>query len=1044
MPSFIIPSFAKGELAPALHGRVDIAAYQVSLRTARNLIIHTGGGASNRPGTLFIGPVKTHTIAPRLFAFQFRTTDQYVLEFGNLYMRVIRNDAHVTNTTVSITAATQAQPVVVTASSHGFSNGEEVFITGVVGMTQLNGNRYIVANQTANTLELTHQVTGANIDGRRYGVWTSGGTVATIFELTTPYATADLANLKGVQSGDIMTFTHASYAPRDLARTGHAAWTLTVNTYAPGQADPTGCAVAQQGTSGSTIHRYQVTAIRREEDIFEESLPGLGSTTTSSASATNANPVVVTAASHPYANGDEIEMSGYTQMTEVNGRRFIVRNQATNTFELEGEDGSGYTAETSGGSVNPTFVALTDSITVALTTLADFNRISWTAVSGISGGGRYAIYRRESGRYSLIAEVDGAITSFDDVTTAVDEAGVIHAVDSSITPPRARNPFLLAGTFPGASSYYQQRQAYGGSLNAPDTTFYSQTGNRLNMSVSTPAQADDALTFVLTAADVQEIRHFVPLDDLLVLTDNGVWKVNAGDNSGFSAMTLQQKPQDPELGSSHIRPIVVGESILVVEAGSTRITDLSFRSDIEKYAGNDLMMLAGHLLAEEGVALPVVLDWSYGRVPESRLYVMRSDGKLLTLTFVKAQEIQAWTTWDTKGKFERTISLKRSVSGVEDGIYFVVQRTIDSNTVRYIERLSTRKFSNVRDAFFVDSGLSLDSPTTITDVTSANPIVVTAAAHGHSNGDLIDIEGIIWDATVDEEDNETQPDQLNNRRFIAAGVATNTIQLVEETAVDIEGASVANPVVISAIAHGFSDDDIVHISGVLGMTSLNDNSFVVQNSADDTFELQGENGLAYNAWTAGGLIRLQIDGTAFAAYISDGKLRKAVTVLTGLEHLEAEDVQILADGSPLSSVPLADATVTQPTTIVVDGSLTLGTAASRIHVGLKYVADLETLNVESGSGTIQGKRSKITEVITRFHKSRLPLVGPSADRLAPMKQRENEKLGAPTALLSGDQATVIPPEWNSNGRVFYRQNQPLPTTWLAVIPDILLEDRGGD
>lgn len=1041
MAAFIIPSFAKGELDPALYGRVDLAAYQVGLRTARNLIIHTGGGASNRPGTLFIGPVKTHTIAPRLFNFRFRTTDQYVLEFGNLYMRVIRNDAHVTNATVSITAATQAQPVVVTAGSHGFSNGEEVFITGVVGMTQLNGNRYIVANKTANTLELTNQVTGANIDGRQFGVWTSGGTVATIFELTTPYVTADLANLKAVQSGDIMTLTHATYAPRDLARTDHNVWTLTVNTYAPGQADPVGVAVAKQGTGASTTHRYRVTAIRREEDVFEESLPGLSTTTTSSASALAQNPVVVTAGSHPYVNGDEIEMSGYTQMTEVNGRRFIVRNKQTNTFELEGEDGSGYTAETSGGSVNATFVELTNAESVANTTLAEFNRITWTAVSGISGGGRYAIYRRESGRYGLIAEVDGEITSFDDVTTAVDEAGVIHVVDSSITPPRARNPFLASGTFPGASSYYQQRQVYGGSLNTPDTSYYSQTGNRLNLSVSTPTQADDALTFVLTSADVQEIRHFVPLGDLLIFTDSSEWRVNAGDNSGFSAATLQQNPIGTNIGSSHIRPIIAGGSVLFLEDGNTRINDLSFATaQSTARSATDLLLLAGHLLAEEGVASFVVSDWSYSRVPESRLYVARSDGQLLTMTFDKAQEVIAWTHWDTEGKFERTISLKRSVSGVEDGIYFVIQRTIDGNTVRYIERLSTRKFSDVRDAFFVDSGLSLDSPTTITNVTAANPIVVTAAAHGYSNGDLVDLEGIIWTPIFDEVDNETQPDQLNDRRFVIAGVATNTFQLLDEEAANIGGATQANPVVVTATAHGFSDGDTVHISDVLGMTSINDNSFTVANADTDTFELLGENGLSYNAWTAGGLARLQLDGTDNVAYVSDGKSRKAVTILTGLEHLEGESVQILADGNPLPPVSIAEATDARPTTVVVDARLVLGTAASRVHIGLKYIADLETLNVEASSGTIQGKRTKISKVISRFKKSRLPLVGPDADNLVPMKQRDTEPLGAPIALLTGDNVTTIAPDWNSNGRVFYRQNQPLPTTWLAVIPDILTGD----
>ncbi|MCH8816092.1 MAG: hypothetical protein IH957_13570, partial [Chloroflexi bacterium] len=260
MPSFIIPSFAKGELAPALHGRVDLAAYQVGLRTARNLIVHPSGGASNRPGTVFIGPCGVHTAAPRLFDFQFRTSDQYVLEFGALYMRVIRNDGHVLNAAVTITAATQASPVVVTATSHGFSNGDEVFITGVVGMTQLNGNRYRVANVAANTMELTHQgyqnTRDANLDGTDFTAYASAGTVATVFQLTTPYLQADLANLKIVQSGDVMTITHRTYAPRDLARTDHNAWTLTVNTYAPGQADPTGVSVAQQGTSGSTIHRY--------------------------------------------------------------------------------------------------------------------------------------------------------------------------------------------------------------------------------------------------------------------------------------------------------------------------------------------------------------------------------------------------------------------------------------------------------------------------------------------------------------------------------------------------------------------------------------------------------------------------------------------------------------------------------------------------------------------------------------------------------------------------------------------------------------------
>lgn len=140
MPSAILPSFAKGQLDTSLHGRVDTAAYQVGLAKARNMIIHSAGGCSNRSGLLFIGPCKTHTAAgsPRLIEFQFKTTDQYILEFGDTYMRVIRNGAHVIESTKTISAATAANPVVVTATSHGYLNGDEVFIDGVVGMTEIN------------------------------------------------------------------------------------------------------------------------------------------------------------------------------------------------------------------------------------------------------------------------------------------------------------------------------------------------------------------------------------------------------------------------------------------------------------------------------------------------------------------------------------------------------------------------------------------------------------------------------------------------------------------------------------------------------------------------------------------------------------------------------------------------------------------------------------------------------------------------------------------------------------------------------------------
>lgn len=71
----------------------------------------------------------------------------------------------------NITAISQANPAVVTAAGHGLANGDVVYITGVLGMTEVNDQFFTVANATPNTFELS------GIDSTAYGAYTSGGTV---------------------------------------------------------------------------------------------------------------------------------------------------------------------------------------------------------------------------------------------------------------------------------------------------------------------------------------------------------------------------------------------------------------------------------------------------------------------------------------------------------------------------------------------------------------------------------------------------------------------------------------------------------------------------------------------------------------------------------------------------------------------------------------------------------------------------------------------------------------------------------------------------
>ena len=131
----------------------------------------------------------------RLIPFEFSTTQTYMLEFSNLKMRVYKDSGAVLEGDKTISGITAANPAVVTATSHGYENGDEVVITGVGGMTEVNGKRFLVADKTTNTFELQDK-DGVDINSSSFTTYTSGGVSNKVFELTTPYTTAQLFDLK--------------------------------------------------------------------------------------------------------------------------------------------------------------------------------------------------------------------------------------------------------------------------------------------------------------------------------------------------------------------------------------------------------------------------------------------------------------------------------------------------------------------------------------------------------------------------------------------------------------------------------------------------------------------------------------------------------------------------------------------------------------------------------------------------------------------------------------------------------------------------------
>jgi hypothetical protein len=219
-------NFTAGELSPRLDGRTDLSKYFNGCKTLENMVVHPHGAATRRPGTKFIHEVKTSSAQTRLIPFEFSTTQTYIMEFGNQYIRFYKDNGIITESNKTISGATQANPGVITATSHGYSNGDHVIISSVVGMTELNGKTFKVANKTTNTFEI-QDVDGNNVNTTGYTAYGSAGVANKIYEIASPYSTADLPTIKFAQSADLMYLVHPSYAIRKLTRSGHTSWTLS-------------------------------------------------------------------------------------------------------------------------------------------------------------------------------------------------------------------------------------------------------------------------------------------------------------------------------------------------------------------------------------------------------------------------------------------------------------------------------------------------------------------------------------------------------------------------------------------------------------------------------------------------------------------------------------------------------------------------------------------------------------------------------------------------------------------------------------------------
>lgn len=756
--------------------------WATSLRTCRNFQTQVHGGAINRAGTQFLQELNSNSAA-KLVPFVFSITQAYVLEFSPGRVRAYANGAPVvSSSTVSISGVTLSGTgpytrIVATSSPHGLVAGDGVQIADVTatGAYDVNGSWIVLTAPTATTF--TVRASGVNT-----GVYASGGTVAAFAQVTTPYVEADLPDLRWAQSADVLTVVHPNYPPYEFARTSSTTFTFTEFTpeRGPFQEINDSESVKMYASARRGAVTLTATADVFETGAHENALVYLEEQFLQSVSPWEPVKQAVAPGGNPFGE---------------------LRRSDGKVYKCVSDHTSGSTYGTFTGTVRPTHTVgvETDGDGKGVPNIADISGVAWEYLH--SG---FGVLRIDSVSSATQAAATVLVTLPDTVvggpTTAQgpwsmtgDDADVTLTTtgatsnniydyeltfDGVIQNPQlysvnAATPVMTfydapaAGVavsarqlankhysdvwafgawtpdqkYPRTVTYFDDRLIFFSTSGQPQTFWASKTGEYTNFGKSVPQEDSDPIIVTLNARQINAIRDALPMDDLVVMTEAAAWRVVKGTDTSIKSGNVGFRVQNYR-GASSIPGKLIGDSAVFVQNNATKIRDLRYQLDVDKFAGDELSLRAEHLLDRS----KYVVAMDYAEEPYSILWIVRSDGVLLSLCYVREQEVVGWAHHDTEnGYFEDVAVIPEDGENIP---YFVVRRTVNGNTERYLERLHTRSFTDQRDAFFVDAGLSYDgrnvSSTAVTlssaaDWTVDDTLTLAASAPLFASTDVGDV-----------------------------------------------------------------------------------------------------------------------------------------------------------------------------------------------------------------------------------------------------------------------------------------------------------------
>ena len=531
--SSIITNFRTGEISPKLEGRIDLQKYNEAAQTVNNMVVFPSGGVTRRPGTYFAGRSKDGGKV-RLMDFEFSDEQAYVLEFGANYIRFYKDGGLLTEASQNITAVTQANPAVVTITSHTFTNGDRIFISGVAGMTQLNNREFTVANATANTFELS------GIDSTGFDAYTSGGTAAKIVEVTTTYSVTDIFEINHAQSADVLYMAHKDHAPAKLTRTTATSFTLNDIEFVDGP-------YLDENDTNTTLYASADTGT-----------------------------VTITASANLFTSADVGRLIRFREVLEVEYDEWEAnKSYANNAFvRFNGHVYKHVTGSTqTSGNTPPVHTEGNET----------YGSLTWQYRHDDTGYAKITAFGSATSVTAVVQEDDGGISVLP------------HNVVGSGNATKRWSLGAFGGDqgFPKAVGFYEQRLYFAGTTGKPQTVFGSVSADFEN---HTPGTEDDAAVNLTIASDkVNVIRHLLPARFLQILTTSAEFTLSGGTGSTPVTPTNVNVLRETTFGCSEVRPLRAGNSTILIQKGQEKVKEITFDLDTDGLLGIDLTILADHI-----------------------------------------------------------------------------------------------------------------------------------------------------------------------------------------------------------------------------------------------------------------------------------------------------------------------------------------------------------------------------------------------------------------------------------------------------------------